>query len=193
MTIQIAGMTVALFVSCGCIAVRHQPPADSWPQPQTISDTKQFEGMFSNRSVDRSTGQPGERTAQLFDFLTGRGHSHGKRGVSVEMRCAEEGAMLFVRLFDDKGLEIDSARLQRGTDFEFEDGSLRLFGPFSGTHSRSGNLGAGVERQSSRLYVASSQGLLGRSSESGAGLLFYFVPYVGGSKAWMFWPKPASQ
>ena len=186
-------MTVALLVSSGCIAVRRQPPAELWHEPQAASDTKQFEGVFSNRSIDRSTGKPGERTAQLFDFLTGQGHSHGKRGVTVEMRCADNGVILVVRLLDDKGLEIDSASLRRGTEFEFEDGSLRLFGPFSGTHSRSGNLGAGVERQSSHLYVSSSDGFLGRSSESGAGLLFYFVPYVGGSKTWMFWPKLASQ
>lgn len=192
-TIHILGVATALFTASGCVAVRHERRAESWPEPTTAADLKQFEGMFSNRSVDRATGKPGDRSAQLFDFLTGQGHSHGRRGVAVEIRHGAEEAVLHVRLLDEKGMEIDSASLRRSTDFELTEGSLRLFGPFSGTHSRSGNLGAGVERQSSRLYVSSSDGFLGQSSESGAGLLFYFVPYVGGSKTWMFWPKLPSQ
>jgi len=192
-TIHILGVAVVLFATSGCVAVRHERRAESWPEPTTAADVEQFEGMFSNRSVDRATGQPGDRSVQLFDFLTGQGHSHGRRGVAVEIRRAAEEAVLHVRLLDEKGLEIDSASLRRSRDFELTEGSLSLFGPFSGTHSRSGNLGGGVERQSSRLYVSSSEGLLGRRSESGAGFLFYFVPYLGGSRSWMLWPKLASQ
>ena len=113
--------------------------------------------------------------------------------MTVEIRHAAEEPVLHVRLLDEKGSEIDSASLRRGTDFELTEGSLSLFGPFSGTHSRSGNLGGGVERQSSRLYVSSSDGLLGRKSDTGAGFLFYFLPYLGGNKSWTFWPKLASQ
>ena len=182
-----------MLTTSGCVAIRHERPAGSWPEPTFATELKQFEGVFGNRSVDRATGQPGERSAQLFDFLTGQGHSHGRWGVVVEIRYAVEGGTLHVRLLDEKGVEIDSASLRPGTDFEMEKGFLSLFGPFSGTHSRSGNLGAGLGRQSSRLYVSSSDGLLGQRFESGAGILFYFVPYVGGSKSWMLWPKLASQ
>lgn len=192
-TIHILGVALALFASSGCVMVSRESRVESWPEPTTAADLKQFEGMFSNRSVNRATGLPGDRSEQLYDFLTGQGHAHGRRGVAVEISHLAEETGLHVRLLDEKGLEIDSARLRGSADFQLTEGSLSLFGQFTGTHSRAGNLGAGVERKSSRLYVSSSDGLLGQHSETGAGFLFYFIPYVGGSKSWLLWPKLPSQ
>lgn len=183
-------MVLATF---GCVGVRRERRAGSWPEPTSAMDVKQFDGAFSNRSVDRASGHPTDQTPQLFDFLTGRGHVHGKRGVAVQIRFSSEDGVLHLRLLDEQDVEIDSASLQRGSDFDFSGGFLNLYGPFSGAHARSTNLGAGMERQSSRLYLASSDSLLGQRSECGAGLLFYFVPYAGTSKSWMLWPKLASQ
>ncbi len=107
--------------------------------------------------------------------------------MGVEVRSSEDGASLFIRLLDEKGAETDSVTLRRDVDFKFEDGSLRLLGPFSG------NLGTGVQHESARLHVSSQDGFLGQRSESGAGFMFYFVPFASSSRSWMFWPKLATQ
>jgi len=191
--IQVLAVTIIVLATSGCVAVRRERRAESWPEPTSAADVMQFDGTFSNRSVNRATGHPSDRTAQLFDFLTGQGHSHGERGVQVQIRFSREDGVLQVRLLDEHGVVIDSARLQPGSNFEFFGRFLSLYGPFSGTHARSTNMGAGMERQTSRIYLASGEGLFGQQSECGAGLLFYFVPFVGSSKSWMLWPKLAAQ
>jgi hypothetical protein len=180
-------VALALVAASGCIATHNEDRPASWPEPGKAADVKEFEGVFSNRSVDRATGQPGNDTAQLFDFLTGQGHSHGERGVNVEIRSDTNQAVLRLRLLDNHGVEIDSADLHVGTDCQLINGFLELLGPFSGTHSHAGNLGSHIENQSFRLYL-SSERLLGRQSEHATGLLFYLFPYAGGGKVWMFWP-----
>ncbi len=183
---------VALLATTGCIVMGNKSAAKSWPEPTSAPDLKSFGGMFHNRSVDRTTGKPGEGS-QLFDFFTGRSHWRVRQGTGVEVRSSEDGASLFIRLLDEKGAEMDSVTLRRDADFKFEDGSLRLFGPFSGTHPVSGNLGTGVQHESARLHVSSQDGFLGQRSESGVGFMFYFVPFASSSRRWMFWPKLATQ
>lgn len=73
-------------------------------------------------------------------MFTGRSHWRLRQGTGVEVRSSEDGASLFIRLLDEKGAEMDSATLRSDVDFKFEDGSLRLLGPFSGSHPFSGNL-----------------------------------------------------
>ncbi len=150
---------------------------------------KQFDGVFSNRSVDPRTGQPSDQSEELFDFLTGRGHSHGERGTQVAVRSSPDGSAMHVSLLDQRLVEIDSANLQRGADFDLLGGFLSLHGPFSGLHAGSGNIGAGIENHSARLFVSATDDLLGRWSGSEAGLLFYFFPFVSITKGWMLWPK----
>ena len=185
--------TVLFLAASGCVGVKHERAPQSWPKPISAYDVKQFDGVFSNRSVDPKTGQPGDRSAQLFDFLTGRGHSLGMLGSEVEIHSASDGSLLHVRLLDEQELEIASADLQRGTDFELLRGFLILHGPFSGTRAASTSLGTGIGHQSSQLYVSSTSDLLGLQSDSGVGLLFYFVPFVGDSKDCMLWPKILSK
>lgn len=186
-------MMVALLATTGCIVIGNKSAAKSWPEPASAPDLKSFDGMFHNRSVDRTTGKPSEQGSQLFDFLTGRSHWRVRQGARVEVRSSEDGASLFIRLLDEKGAEMDSATLRRNVDFKFEDGSLRLLGPFSGTHPVSGNLGTGVQHESAWLHISSQNGFLGRRSESGVGFMFYFVPFASNSRSWMFWPKLATQ
>ncbi len=184
---------VALLATTGCIVIGNKSAAKSWPEPTSVSYLKSFDGLFHNRSVDRTTGKPGERGSQLFDFLTGRSHWRTRLGTAVEVRSLEDGASLSIRLLDEKGVEMDSVTLRRDVNFKLEDGSLRLLGPSSGTRPVSGNLGTGMQHESARLYVSSQNGFLGRRSESGAGFMFYFVPFVSSTRDWMFWPKLSTQ
>ena len=185
--------TVLFLAASGCVGVKHERAPQSWPKPISASEVKQFDGIFSNRSIDPKTGQPGDQSAQLFDFLTGRGHSLGKLGWEVEIRSTSDGSLLHVRLLDEQELEIASADLQRGADFELSRGFLSLHGPSSGTHATSTNLGTGIRHQSFQLYISSTSDLLGRQSDSAAGLLFYFVPVATDTKDCMLWPKIVSK
>jgi hypothetical protein len=186
--LQIA-VAMTLLTTSGCVAVKNKRAPQSWPKPISATGIKQFEGLYNNRSVDRTTGKPGERTYQLFDFLRGRSHSHGNRGVYVEVSSSFDDTVLHVRLLDEQHLEIDSASLQHDSDFELTRGFLTLHGPYSGTRAGSGNIAVGVEDESSRLYVSSTCDLLGRQSDRSAGLLFYFVPFISAGRHWMLWPK----
>ena len=185
--------TVLILAASGCVGVKHAHAPQSWPKPISANDLKQFDGAFGNRSVDPNTGRPGDQSAQLFDFLTGRGHSLGMLGSKVEIHSASDGSLLHIRLLDEQELEIASADLQRGADFELSKGFLSLHGPFSGTRSASTSLGTGIGHQSSQLYVSSTSDLLGLQSDSSVGLLFYFVPVATDTKYCMLWPKIVSK
>jgi hypothetical protein len=180
-------------VACGCVRVSHQPTPRSWPKPTPATNTMAFDGVFSNQSIDPKTGQPSDESTQLFDFLTGRDHMHGKDGKQVGIRSSLDESVLHVRLLDERELEIDSADLQRSSDFDLSKGFLHLRGPFSGTHGESSNLGTDISGESSQLYVSSAGDLLGRKSESEVGLLFYFVPVATSEKNCMMWPKIVSK
>ena len=188
-TILLTTAVVMFMATSGCVIVNRQHAPQSWPTPISASDLKQFDGIFRNRSIDLKTGKPDDQSLQLFDFLTGRGHSHGRLGTEVEIRSTSDGSLLHVRLLDEREWEIDSADLHRRADFELSNGFLNLHGSFSGTRAESTNLGTGIGHHSSQLYVSSTSDLLGRRSDSGAALLFYFVPLVSNSKDCMLWPK----
>ena len=111
----------------------------------------------------------------------------------MEIRSSPDETILHVRLFDQEQLEIDSAELKRGVDFDLEAGFMSLHGPYSGLRSGAGNIAVGSEHQSSHLYVSSTGALLGSQRDSAAGLLFYAVPYAGTTKVWMLWPKLSQQ
>ena len=177
----------------GCVFFKRERAPRSWPQPISAAQVEQFDGVFSNLGIDRTTGQPSARAGELFDFLTGQGHYHLKRGTRVEIRSSPDQKVMHIRQLDEQQLEIDSASLQRGTDFEFSKGFLKVYGPFSGLRADSGNLGTGVEHQSFRFYLSSTGDLLGKNAHSSSGLLFYFVPIMISGNDWRLWPKIPSE
>jgi hypothetical protein len=181
----IAALTI--LAGTGCIHLKRIP--GSWPKPIAATEVKQFEGVFSNLSIDSKTGQIGDRSSQLFDFLTGKGHSNGKQGTQVQIISSPDGTVLDIHLLNQEKSEIDSATLKRGNDFDYSEGSLILYGPFSGLRGISGNLGNGVQHQLFRLYLSATHDLIGKQTEKGAGFLFYTVPVTGMTKTWMLWPK----
>jgi hypothetical protein len=183
-----AAATIILLES-GCVVVCREREPSSWPQPVSAAGTRQYDGDYGNWSVDPKTGRASDDGEQLFDFITGEAHSHGSQGARVEIRSAPDGSALQVRLLDQQGSEIDSTILRRGVDFGWLGGALSPRGPLAGTHGRSSSMGAEVQQQAARLFTSSSSDLLGRQTESGGGLIFYFVPFVNSTRDWMRWPR----
>ncbi len=182
-------VVMTLLVGNGCVHFNDESEPSSWPKPISATDTKQFEGIFKNQNANATAYRSGAPITDLFDFIHGRRTTNGMRGTQVEIRASKDGSTLDVRLLDGKGSEIDATDLHRGSDFDLSSGALTLYGPFSGYHSSSGNLGAGVEHHSAKLYVSSTRDLLGIQSSRNAGLLFYFVPMAMGGKDWILWAK----
>lgn len=185
-----AGTLLALLAS-GCLIVERAPSHSSWPKPVAAKDLQQFEGVYRNHSLEASCDKHLEGGTQLFDFLTGQGHSHGTNGERVEVRSAQDGSSLCVRLFDQENRQIESATLQRGTAFAFSDGALVLYGPLSGLRNNSGNFGPNAQYQRDKLSLASTGGLLGHERQDEVGLLFDVIPVASTSGKSMFWPKLA--
>ena len=174
-----------ILLSTGCVGFKFKRRPATWPGPISASNLKQFEGVFSN-SAPRVTR---ERSDDLYSFLIGQGHSHGKRGTQVEIRSSADQKTLHVRLLDEQRLEVASVSLQRGVNFDFSRGFLNLHGPFTGGDAKAGNIAAYVGYESAGLYLTTTHDLLGRRSGRGAGLLFYFIPFLGGSRYWVLWPQ----
>jgi hypothetical protein len=184
------GALVALLAS-GCVYVGSDAHSDSsWPKPVAVKDFRQFEGVYRNDSLQAKRDKDWA-PAELFDFLTGEGHSHGDSGKRVELRSAPDGSLLRVRLLDQENREIDSAILPRGTAFVFTNGALVLYGPFSGRRSDTSNFGPYTQHERDKLRMASTGGLLGHESEYEVGLLFDVIPEASRSGSSMFWPKLA--
>jgi hypothetical protein len=187
---KVIPITIAalIFISAtGCFT--NHPPEKSWPKPVSATQAGQFDGVFRNRSLVSKKAHENDKGEELFDFLTGQGHFNGGHGTTVTVRSDSDGSRLHIRLFDDHQLEIGSAELQRGTNYDLSGGFLKLYGPFSGTHGKAGNLAAGFEHQSSRLYVSTTGDLLGRTSEVDTGLLFYFLPFLFSDRDSSLWPR----
>lgn len=182
-------VVMALLAGNGCVHFNDESEPPSWPKPISATDTKQFDGVFTNQNVNATAYRSGVPITDLYDFITGRRTADGMRGRQVEIRASKDGSALVVRLLDGKGLEIAATDLHRGSDFDLSSGALTLYGPFSGYHWRHGNLGAGLEHHSARLYVSATHDLLGTQSETNVALLFYFVPSVLGGKDWILWPR----
>jgi len=180
-----------LLATIGCVVVRHQGGAKDWPNPKSANTVEEFEGAYSNRSVKRSAGPSTDETAQLFDFLTGQDHSYRKAGSQVEIRFDSGSKRMVVRLLDDQGLEIDVTGLFQGQDFDLSKGSMKFYGPSRCAQTESTFLGPEVVRHTSRLYISSTNCLLGKESAIGAGLLFHLVPIVAATNGWKLWPKLA--
>jgi hypothetical protein len=176
----------------GCVHYNDASEPASWPKPVSVTDPKQFDGVYTNQNVKVTNYRSGVPVTDLFDFITGRRTTNGVQGSQVEIRAAKDGSTLHVRLLDGHGLEIAATDLHRGSDFDLSDNALALYGPFSGYHGSSGNLGAGVGHQTARLYVSSTHDLLGTQSKTNVALLFYFVPSVLGGQDWILWPRLAS-
>src|SRR5271155_1061221 len=160
----------------GCFHFNDESEPSSWPKPISATDTKQFDGVFTNQNVKATYYRSGHPITDLFDFITGRRTVNGMRGSQVEIRASEDGNALHVRLLNGQGLELAATDLHRGSDFDLSSGALALYGPFSGYHGSHGNLGAGVEHDSAKLYVSPSHDLLGTQCGPDVALLFYFVP-----------------
>jgi hypothetical protein len=107
----------------------------------------------------------------------------------VELHFAPDGSSLLVRLLDRQDREINSAALQRGAAFEFSDGALVLYGPFSGLRNNSGNFGPNAQYQRDKLNLASTGGLLGHERQDEIGLLFDVIPVASMKGSSMYWPK----
>jgi hypothetical protein len=180
---------MALLAGNGCVHFNDESEPLSWPKPISVTETKQFDGVFKNQNVNATAFRSGIPVTDLYDFITGRRTTDGMRGSQVEIRASKDGSSLDVRLLDGQGSEIAATDLHRGSDFVLSGSAMALYGPFSGNHGSSGNLGAGVEHHSAELYVSSTHDLLGTQSSSNVGLLFYFVPSVLGGKDWILWPR----
>jgi hypothetical protein len=185
-------VVMTLLVGNGCVHFNRESEPSSWPKPVSATDTKQFEGVFENQNVKATNYRSGVPITDLFDFITGRRTANGMQGNQVEIRTSKDGSALQIRLLDEQGLEIAATVLHRSTDFDLSSRNLVLYGPFSGYHGSSGNLGAGVEHHSANLYVSATHDLLGSQSTSNVALLFYFVPSVLGGEDWILWPRSAS-
>jgi len=176
----------------GCAHFNDASEPASWPKPVSVTDLKQFDGVYTNQNIKATNYRSGVPVTDLFDFITGRRTTNGVQGSQVEIRAAKDGSALHVRLLDGHGLEIGATDLHRGSDFDLSGNALALYGPFSGYHGSSGNLGAGVGHQKARLYVSPTHDLLGTLSKTNFTLLFYFVPSVLGGQDWILWLRLAS-
>ncbi|HXR49206.1 MAG TPA: hypothetical protein VN784_17370 [Candidatus Limnocylindrales bacterium] len=186
-------VVMTLLAGNGCVNFNDESEPPSWPKPVSATDTTQFDGIFKNQNVNATTYRSGIPITDLFDFISGRRTANGMRGSQVEIRTSKDGSALDVRLLDGQGSEIAATNLHRGSDFDLSSGALALYGPFSGNHGSSGNLGTGVEHHSARLYVSSTHDLLGTQSSSNVGLLFYCVPMAMGGKDWILWPRVSQE
>jgi hypothetical protein len=186
-------VVMTLLAGNGCVHFNDESEPPSWSKPISAADATQFNGVFKNQNVNATIYRSGVPITDLFDFITGRRTTNGMRGSQVEIRASKDGSSLAVRLLDGQGLEIAATDLHRGSDFDLSGGAIALYGPFSGNHGSSGNLGAGVEHHSAELHVSTTHDLLGTQSSSNVGLLFYFVPSVLGGKDWILWPRVSQE
>lgn len=176
-----------LFMTVGCVGMYNKRPNQSWPKPVASFKTGQFDGVFKNYSLETKIDEVSRN--QLFDFLTNQSHSHIKRGTEVEIQSSPDENVLRVRLLDQDRLEIDSAELHRGTNFDLTGGFINLHGLFLGARSEAGNIAVEAENESSRLYISSAGDLLGKHTSKTTGLLFYLIPFATNEKEWMLWSK----
>jgi hypothetical protein len=185
-------VVMTMLVVNGCVHYNDASEPASWPKPVSVTDLKQFDGVYTNQNIKATNYRSGVPVTDLFDFITGRRTTNGVQGSLVEIRAAKDGSALHVSLLDGHGLEIAVTDLHRGSDFDLSGNTLALYGPFSGYHGSSGILGAGVGHQTANLYVSSTHDLLGTLSKTNLALLFYFVPSVLGGQDWILWPRLAS-
>lgn len=179
--------STALLVTCtGCICVSVQRADPDWPKPIAVSRPSEFSGVYWNRSGECNCGGYG---VELFDFVTGQGHQHGDRGCKVRVDASEDGGVLCVRLLDTNHVEIDSAELRRGVDYDIERGALTLHGPFSGGHHGVSNLGFYARHERDRLYQTSAGSLIGLEEDKEAGLVFGVVPVAGEDTSRNLWRR----
>ena len=176
----------------GCVHYNDASEPASWPKPVSVTTRNSLTGFIPTKMIKVTNYRSGVPVTDLFDFITGRRTTNGVQGSQVEIRAAKDGSALHLRLLDGHGLEIAATDLHRGSDFDLSGNALALYGPFSGYHGASGNLGAGVEHHKARLYVSSTHDLLGTQSKTNFALLFYFVPSVLGGQDWILWPRLAS-
>lgn len=187
--ILILPLMMTMLAVNGCVFCNDTREPVSWPKPVSDLDPKHFDGVYINQNVKVTKYRSGVPVTDLFDFITGRRTTNGVCGSRVEICAAKDGSALHVRLLDGHGLELAATDLHRGSDFDRSSRALTLYGPFSGYHGSSGNLGAGVGHRMARLYVSSTHDLLGTQSETSVALLFYFVPSVLGGQDWMIWSR----
>jgi hypothetical protein len=125
-------VVMALLAGNGCVHFNDASEPPSWPKPMSATDTKQFDGVFKNQNVNATAYRSGVPVTDLYDFIAGRRTTDEMRGSQVEIRASKDGSALVVRLLDGKGLEIAATDLHRGSDFDLSNGTLTLYGPFSG-------------------------------------------------------------
>jgi hypothetical protein len=184
--LRLGAAFLALLSGAGCLRTNKNA---LWTEPIANPRVIDFQGLYSNWSVDPTASQASGPGAALFDFVTNRGHEHGRRGTSAELRVSDDGSLLHVRLLDQGGAEIDKADLRRAVDFALAHDHLDIKGPFVGWHHEASNLAAYVEKRTSQLYVSRNGDLLGKNSSSGAGFLFHFIPSGGKTVEWVLWRK----
>jgi hypothetical protein len=187
--LRFGAIFLAVLFGTGCVRTNRNA---RWPEPMENPRMVDFDGPYSNWSVDPTDGQQSGPGLELFDFVTDRGHEHGTRGAQTELRESDDGSVLHVRLIDQSGAEIDKADLRRGIDFELVHDHLDIKGPFVGWNSEASNLAAYTEKRTSQLFVSRNGELLGKRSSSGGGFLFYFIPSGGKTVEWMLWRKLSS-
>src|SRR5271168_3697196 len=89
-----------LFAGSGCVHFNDASEPASWPKPVSATDTKQFDGVFTNQNIKVTNYRSGVPVTDLYDFITGRRNANGSRGSQVEIRASEDGSALHVRLLD---------------------------------------------------------------------------------------------
>ena len=127
-------LMIAGLAGSGCVHFNDAREPETLPKPASATDTKQFEGVFTNQNLKATNYRSGVPVTDLYDFITGRRTTNGMRGSLVGIRASEDGSDLHIRLLDGQGMEIAATDLHRGSDFDLTSGNLILYGPFSGNH-----------------------------------------------------------
>lgn len=169
----------------GCITLDHNEVPSPWPREVRSSGEQRFCGLFENESASDPELYAPEYSYQLFDYLADKGRFKGHRGKYVRINFSPATDTLEITLLDGGLRKLDFVSLGKGADYTFSEGAIRL----KGSRTESGNVGGGSEWFDFRLSVNSSNGLLGKNSTAGAGLLFYFIPMGGGGTDWLLWPR----
>lgn len=169
----------------GCVALNHNDAPSTWPTEVRSAGEQQFCGLFENQSASDPELHAPEHSYQLFDYLSNKGRFRGHRGKYVGISFSPATDTLEITLLDGRLQKLDFVSLRKDADYTFSEGAIRL----KGSRTESGNVGGGAEWFDFRLSVNSSNGLLGKNSTAGAGLLFYLIPMGGGGAEWLLWPK----
>ena len=176
-------MLAGVFVIAGAGCVSRQSPHPDWPAATSLKGLSQLDGVYRNDSDDHRTGQRGESTRSLYDFLNGRlATSRKEEGREVELRASPDGKELRVQLRGARGkiLASETLRADHG-DFILTRNSLAVTTPGKIGETGITNLGVFAGDASARVRRSRTGSLLGYQSETAAGLFGFMIPTAASS------------